>query len=83
MKRNRCLTKHNSTEHIAIDTEACEACWKCIAVCTSEVISRVNIFFHKHSKINKRDLCKGCMKCVKVCEYEAISSLSEINISET
>jgi 2-oxoglutarate ferredoxin oxidoreductase subunit delta len=71
MKHNH-LRKKQVTEFIEINSRSCEACWKCISVCPNEVIGKIDVFFHKHSRISKPDKCNGCMKCVKVCEYKAI-----------
>jgi 2-oxoglutarate ferredoxin oxidoreductase subunit delta len=65
--------KKQATEFVEINSRSCEACWKCISVCPNEVIGKIDIIFHKHSRISKPDKCTGCMKCVKVCEYKAIS----------
>ena len=65
--------KKQTTEFIKLDSRSCEACWKCISVCPYEVIGKIDIIFHKHSRISDPDKCTGCMKCVKVCECKAIS----------
>ena len=65
--------KHTQTPFISIDTGNCVACWKCIEICSQNVISKINLPWHKHSKISKKDNCIGCLKCVNVCEYNALT----------
>jgi len=64
-----------STKHIFINTHNCKACWKCYEACKRNVIGRVNLFFHKHAKINNADKCTGCLLCIKVCSHNAIIQL--------
>jgi uncharacterized Fe-S center protein len=76
MKQERQHIKQ-MTAFIEIDTRNCKACWKCISICPNQVISRINLFFHKHIRISELDKCIGCMKCMKVCEYKAIRPLDK------
>jgi ferredoxin len=36
----------------------------------------VNLFFHKHSRIDHAEACKGRFKCVKACPHGAITGES-------
>jgi Pyruvate/2-oxoacid:ferredoxin oxidoreductase delta subunit len=64
--------RHKSTEFISLDTSLCQACWKCIEACPESVLAKINVPFHKHSRIDRPDRCKGCRKCMEVCEAKAI-----------
>jgi NAD-dependent dihydropyrimidine dehydrogenase PreA subunit len=70
LKRNN----RRETQYISLESRKCEACWKCIESCKNDVLGKIDIFFHKHSKIINADNCKGCRKCVKACESFAIIS---------
>ena len=65
------------TAFILLDTKNCEACWKCLNVCTNNVIGRINMPWHKHVRSINSSACIGCMKCVKICMTGAISRLSK------
>jgi Pyruvate/2-oxoacid:ferredoxin oxidoreductase delta subunit len=52
------------TNFIEFNASKCEACWKCISVCPNEVIGKIDLFFHKHARIVKKNACKGCLKCI-------------------
>jgi len=80
MKHNRPNLKE-TIKFIEIDSQSCEACWKCISICPEKVLGKINILFHKHSKISYPDKCTGCMKCVRVCEYKAIKQVNKIKIA--
>ncbi|WP_394701023.1 4Fe-4S binding protein [uncultured Acetobacteroides sp.] len=67
--------EHTSTTFVTLDTKKCEACWKCLKACTSNVIGRINLPWHKHIRFVSSKECKGCMKCVKACRTGAISKL--------
>jgi 2-oxoglutarate ferredoxin oxidoreductase subunit delta len=67
--------EHARTAFVLLDTEKCEACWKCLNVCTNNVISRINLPWHKHARFTNRSKCSGCMKCAKICTTNAISKL--------
>ena len=71
---NKPMSKHNQieTNYIQLYKKNCKACWKCIGNCPQKVIGKIDIFFHKHSRINNPEECNGCLKCVKICEYDAI-----------
>jgi len=75
-RNNRRQTK---TKYILLDTGKCEACWKCMEVCSNNVFGRVNLPWHKHALIIDSDNCTGCSKCVKACEFNAISKVSTNN----
>jgi len=68
------MSKHDhiETAHVQLFRKNCQACWKCIGKCPQKVIGKVDIFFHKHSRINNSKDCTGCLKCVKTCEHDAI-----------
>lgn len=70
------------TNYILFDTRKCEACWKCMEACPNNVIGRVNLPWHKHALIIKRDNCTGCSKCTKACEFNAITKVTENNDKE-
>ncbi len=64
--------RHCETDHIRLDTRQCEACWECVTVCPHHVLGKVDLPFHKHSRIGRSEKCKGCLRCVKVCPSGAI-----------
>jgi len=76
METRRNNREQAKTKFIQLDTGKCEACWKCMAVCSNKVFGRVNIPWHKHALINKSVNCTGCLKCIKACEFNAISKVS-------
>ncbi|MBW8327509.1 MAG: hypothetical protein K0M50_22280 [Prolixibacteraceae bacterium] len=57
------------TAFVSLNTQKCQACWKCIAACPEQVIGKVDLPWHKHALINQSNRCSGCLKCVKVCEF--------------
>jgi 2-oxoglutarate ferredoxin oxidoreductase subunit delta len=61
------------TKFIELDTQKCQACWKCLAGCKNNVIGKVDIIIHKHALIKNPENCTGCLKCVKACEFGAYS----------
>jgi len=64
------------TSFIQLDTKKCIACWECLTECKNNVIGRINLPWHKHSKfINGKD-CTGCLKCINVCEPGALTKIS-------
>jgi 2-oxoglutarate ferredoxin oxidoreductase subunit delta len=65
--------KHTRTPFIQLDTKKCKACWECIKICSNQVISKVDIPWHKHALIVEPDACTGCLKCVSICQYNAYS----------
>jgi NAD-dependent dihydropyrimidine dehydrogenase PreA subunit len=67
--------EHTSTAFVLLDTKKCIACWKCLEVCSNNVIGRINMPWHKHVKFINESSCTGCLKCVKICETTAISKL--------
>jgi ferredoxin len=70
------------TNYILLDSRKCEACWKCMEVCPNNVIGRVNLPWHKHALIIKRDNCIGCSKCIKACKFNAITKVITNNDKE-
>ena len=69
--------EHTNTAFVVLDTRNCEACWKCLDVCTNDVIGRINLLWHKHVRFINGSACTGCMKCVKICATGAISKRSK------
>jgi len=61
------------TAFVLLDTKKCEACWKCLNVCSKKVIGRINLPWHKHVRFVNGSACTGCLKCVKICTTNAIS----------
>ena len=59
----------NSTKYITMDKGKCDACWKCIDECKTEVLGKINIWFHKHIVIKHAEQCNGCRRCIKVCPH--------------
>lgn len=60
------------THFVEIDTHHCDACWECIAVCPTTVLGKVDIFFHRHVRIDQPEACNGCKRCVRACPQQAI-----------
>jgi 2-oxoglutarate ferredoxin oxidoreductase subunit delta len=67
------------SQYLLFDSRKCKACWECLHVCEREVISRVNLPWHKHAKFVKPKACIGCLKCVKICEHGAISRIVKVS----
>lgn len=63
------------TNFIEFNSGKCEACWECITACSSGVLGKINLFFHKHAHIINGDACKGCLKCVKICAHGALTRI--------
>jgi uncharacterized Fe-S center protein len=76
MKTNERHSKQSKTMFIQLDKRKCEACWKCIESCKKNVLGKIDIWFHKHSKIRNAENCVGCGSCARVCEYGAIIDLT-------
>ncbi len=64
---------NHRTVYIGLNTQVCKACWKCVEACPEKVLGKVNLFFHKHSRVDHAEACKGCFKCVKACPHGAIT----------
>ena len=62
-----------STKFVFFDANKCVACWVCLSECPSNVISKVDLFFHKHARITNNSKCKGCLKCIVVCNRGAFT----------
>lgn len=69
--------KHTKTAFVLLDAKECRACWKCLEVCTKNVIGRINLPWHKHIRFLNGSVCIGCMKCVKICKTGAITMLNK------
>lgn len=67
--------EHASTAFVLLDSKKCEACWKCLNVCASSVIGRINLPWHKHVRFVNGNACTGCLKCIKICATNALSKL--------
>jgi len=65
------------TKYIRLDTSQCKACWACMAVCPQHVFGKVDLYFHRHVRIDQVQQCKGCLRCVKACEHQAILSMEK------
>jgi uncharacterized Fe-S center protein len=65
--------KNNSTRttFIQLDTKKCIACWECLTECKNNVIGRINLPWHKHSKFVYSKDCTGCLKCMNICKSGA------------
>ena len=72
--------KHAQTPYINLDTGKCTACWKCLKICSQNVIGKINLPWHKHAHINNEENCTGCLRCVKECESHALT-IKHIDIS--
>lgn len=66
------VKKHVSTKYIELDTGKCQACWKCVESCPDHVLGKVDIFKHRHARVDHPEACKGCKKCVLNCPNQAI-----------
>jgi ferredoxin len=66
------------TTYIQLDTKKCIACWECLSECKNNVIGRINLPWHKHSKFVNGNDCTGCLKCVKICKSDALTKISNI-----
>jgi ferredoxin len=64
------------TTYIQLDTKKCLACWKCLPECKNQVIGRINLPWHKHSRFVNSSACTGCLKCINVCEPAALTKIS-------
>lgn len=71
------MHRHTSTNYIELNTHFCQACWKCVEACPNQVLGKIDIFFHKHARVDNADACKGCKKCVRVCPNGAILYLGK------
>ena len=76
MKSRSFSNDSTRTAFIQLDTKKCIACWKCLTECKSNVISRINLPWHKHSRFVSSKDCTGCLKCISVCEPGALTKLS-------
>jgi uncharacterized Fe-S center protein len=65
-------SKNHHTEFVTLDSHACQACWDCVEACSSKVLGKVNLPWHKHAKIRAEADCTGCLKCIKVCATGAL-----------
>ena len=65
------------TEYVQFDPRKCQACWECVEACKKQVISKVDLPFHRHANIVSPDKCIGCKKCVKVCQHGAMTSVDK------
>ena len=68
--------RHTNTKYIELNTHLCQACWTCVEACPNGVLGKIDIFFHKHARIDDAQACKGCLKCVKACQNQAILPLN-------
>ena len=74
--KSRSNNNSTRTTFIQLDTKKCKACWEWLTECKNNVIGRINLPWHKHSKfVNSKD-CTGCLKCINVCESGALTRAS-------
>lgn len=66
------------SKFILLDTKKCIACWKCIKVCSNNVISKIDLAWHKHALLVEPNNCIGCNKCIDICQNKAYSSLKNL-----
>jgi NAD-dependent dihydropyrimidine dehydrogenase PreA subunit len=71
------------TKFVRLNTGKCRACWNCLDVCTNNIISRINLPWHKHTKLKNNGNCTGCLKCLKTCEFGAFELISKHKNMET
>ena len=62
-----------SIDTIQLNSNLCAACWECVEICPNNKIGKIDLPWHKHSKIIKSKNCSGCMQCIKACKYGALS----------
>jgi Pyruvate/2-oxoacid:ferredoxin oxidoreductase delta subunit len=72
MRQHFSPRRHTETAHIVLVTDHCQACWDCIAVCPHRVLGKIDLFFHRHARIDRAEKCKGCLRCVEICPHQAI-----------
>lgn len=82
MKVHLPLLRHSATPFIYLDTSRCQACWQCIQVCPTGTLGRVEIFRHRHVRIDRGSQCKGCRKCVRACPHGAILPVNHQALSK-
>lgn len=64
--------RSHQSAHVLLATHTCQACWRCIEVCPSKALGRVNLPWHKHAVFRADVPCTGCLKCLKVCKTGAL-----------
>lgn len=69
---------HHQTRFIALDTHACQACWRCCDACPTHVVGKVSFLWHKHAVFRRGDDCVGCGSCVAVCQAGALRRRSAV-----
>lgn len=67
---------HLNTQYISIDSQLCQACWKCVDGCPRQVLGKVIFLNHRHARVDHPQACKGCKKCVRNCPNSAIRDLN-------
>jgi 2-oxoglutarate ferredoxin oxidoreductase subunit delta len=67
--------ERSKTPFIQLNTRKCKACWKCIEDCPKQVISKIDLPWHKHVVIAEPVKCSGCLNCINVCQYGAFEKL--------
>ena len=78
MKQRLFNRKHLRTAHIQLDPKKCDACWKCIDNCSNQVISKVDLPWHKHSLIVAPEKCTGCLICIKMCPNGSFIKIEKV-----
>ena len=74
-RRKKGFGQPQKTAHIQLDPHRCQACWECVNACPKQVLGKVDLPLHKHSKVVNPDECIGCKKCVKTCQQGAIEAI--------
>ncbi len=71
MKLKKKFKKPKQVESLAIDSERCTGCGKCVKRCKREVFSLSKK--GKYAVVSQLEACVGCGKCVKkMCSKGAI-----------
>jgi len=69
--------RHTRTPFVQLEKRKCKACWKCLEECPNQVISKVDLLWHKHALIVKPDNCTGCLRCINACENDCYLIIDE------
>lgn len=76
MKPRFFISSNTKTLFVKLDTKKCQACWKCLESCPTNVIGKIDLPCHKHAIIDHPDDCSGCLTCTEICPSGAISEIS-------
>ncbi|MFZ5909309.1 MAG: 4Fe-4S dicluster domain-containing protein [Chloroflexota bacterium] len=67
----------SETPYIRLDTSRCKACWECVQVCPHGVLGKIDLYFHRHARIDRAENCKGCLLCLEACSHQAILAVEK------